>query len=363
MLFDYGATMGIDINKDLFALVQSYILNQRFPMGYYSEGVAVLDNYVFNHGHKGFNVAGTWAVVRGNRNDRIYLTGGEKIHGVDKPWRLTIDGFVESSGGGGGMISDNYSRAFDLAGKNLWIDGNTYNNLGSRPGNDGEGILCQFHNGTHWYSWAATRNRHDQGDGQRSYIGSWDSETAGMLIAWNKTAGWVGVQGGTTADIAVVGNDAGEGVRVPQRSTAVTQPAGQPAAPTLVKVEVYADDRANDAAKISWTDGSDNEIGFRIDRRIDGGSWTAVAYRPPHVDGSPMNPQAWVDFMAPAQRRLEYRVAAIAVDDGNTGASAPAGLVVLNLTPQAPATRRTRTTRPATMKAWEDADAPVRSFK
>ncbi len=364
VMFDYGRTIGIDVNKDLYALIQSYLLERQRGTGYYSEGVAVLDNYVFNHGHKGFNLSANWGVVRNNRDKRTYLAGGKSVYGLTAPWRLTLDGFVESSGGGGGMVSDNYSRAFDMAGRNLWIDSNQYDNLGSRPGNDGEGILCQPHNGTHWYSWAVTHNHHDKGDGQNGYIASWDSETAGMLIAWNKTAGWVGLLGGQNVDIAVVDNQAGEGARLPNRGTnPVTQSSGDPAAPKNVIAEVYRDGRMSDAVKITWEDASNNEIGFRVDRRIDGGKWTPIAYRPPHVEGSPMNPQAWVDFLSPPGKKLEYRVAAINASDDDKGASSATAVVTLSPTEPtpAPAARPGKTT-PRPQHKWEDPTSrPVRN--
>ena len=49
------------------------------------------------------------------------------------------------------------SRAFDLGGGPIWIDGCTMNNTVSHPGNDGEGILCQRHGGTDVYSWGGGR--------------------------------------------------------------------------------------------------------------------------------------------------------------------------------------------------------------
>lgn len=323
VLFDYGRVLGIDINKDMLATMQG-LLEDRNSGGFFAEGVVVQDNYVFNHGHKGFNLSGKWMVVRRNYNARKMLKSGEDPYGIGD-WRLTLEGFVESAGGGGGMISDNYSRAFDLAGRNLWVDGNYYENLGSSPGNDGEGILCQHHNGTHWYSWAVTHNRHQKGDGKSGYIGAWATRMHGALIAWNETAGWVGIAASNdTADLAFVANEA-ESVKYGKRELVVEPPRGVPKAPGTVKADLYE----RDAVLIEWQDNADNEIGFRIERRIEDGPWCAIAYRPPRIEGSQDNPQTWVDFLAPCGRPLRYRVVAISVKDSDQGASEAVGPVVI----------------------------------
>ena len=325
VMWDYGRTMGVNVNKDMLSMVRETLLD--LPAGgYYEEGVAVLDNFVFNHGHKGFNLSGQWGVVRGNRNERIFQKGDDDIYGLGGDWRLTLDGFTESSPGGGGMISDNLARAFDMAGRNLWIDANSFNNTGSDPGNDGEGILCQLHGGTHWLSWALTRNVNEGsvGGNGKGFMGAFAVETLGALIAWNKTSGWVGaLNPGKFADLAFVANEAGQGIRCQDK--AVTESKGVPAPPKDVKAESYQ----GDAVKVTWTDASDNEIGFRVDRQMAGGKWTPIAYRPPHVEGSAQNPQAWVDFLAPAGQPLQYRVVAINAEDKDDGASAPTGAVTL----------------------------------
>jgi hypothetical protein len=282
----------------------------------------VRDNWVYNHGHKGFNIAGSWVTIANNRNERDYLQGGKDIYGLGSDWVLTLDGNLRANAGGNGTISDNLSRAFDLAGKNLWIDGNSFNNVGSDPGNDGEGILCQKHGGTDLYSWAVTRNKHERGNGEKSYIGGWDVKVAGCLIAWNETSGWVGqtkVSLTESSDEAYVANKA-EKVNAPKNSAALIEcPPNAPAAPREVKAELHN----RDAIKITWADASDNEIGYRVDRSLDGKTWAPIAYRPPRIQGSADNPQAWIDFTAPPGRALLYRVAAINCEDNAAGASAP----------------------------------------
>lgn len=156
------------------------------PRGF-EEGVVVRDNWVYNHGHKGFNISGTWVTIKDNHNERDYLREGDDVYGVGSNWMLTLDGILRTSGGAGN-ISDHLSRAFDLGGQNVWVDGNFFNNVGSAPGNDGEGILCQAHGGTNLSSWGVTRNKHVKGTGQESYIGGWGVEVHGCLIAWNETA-------------------------------------------------------------------------------------------------------------------------------------------------------------------------------
>jgi hypothetical protein len=303
VLFDYNRGMGIDVNKDLLALLQSELLN-RESGGFFEEGVAVLDNFVFNHGHKGYSASGKWCVLQNNRNERVFLRSGEDPGGLGG-WRLTLDGFTESAGGGGGMISDNYCRAFDVCGRCLWIDGNSYNNLGSSPGNDGEAICCQLHAGTHYHSWAVTRNRLDP-DSRKGSICAFDVDMLGALVAWNQ-APELGFMGRQTrrADIAFVANHQ---ERLHACAEALVWPApGKPAAPEDVKAAAI---EAGDAVNITWRDASTNEVGFRVERRIATGRWRTIAYRPPRIEGAPENPQTWVDFLAPRGQPLSYRVAA-----------------------------------------------------
>ncbi|MGC9455609.1 MAG: hypothetical protein ACP5HU_12215 [Phycisphaerae bacterium] len=325
VLWDYGRNMGIDVNKDLLGMVRD---EGQCP-GLFEPGIVVRDNWVFNHGHKGFNVSGMWVTLLNNHNERVYLreprgnaTGPYGLSG----WNLTLDGFTESSPGGGGMISDNLSRAFDLGGRCMWIGHNWYNNLGSDPGNDGEGILCQLHGGTHLLSWAATHNTHVRDEGEGGYIGAWAVTVHGWLIAWNDIAGWVGsVNGNDVRDAAYVANKAGGGVRTASEAAITSPPRGVPSAPTNVTADVYE----GDAVVVSWTDTADSEIGFRVERMVGDGEWTVIAYRPPHVQGTEDNPQKWVDFTAPSGRRLRYRVVAVNVDDSDAGASGPTAPIVI----------------------------------
>jgi hypothetical protein len=326
-LFDYGRTCGIDINKDLLI---SAAADGTCP-GYFEEGVVVRDNFVFNHGHKGYNISGKWVTITGNRNERIFLRAGENVYGLGAGWILTRDGYEVSV-----AASDNLSRAFDLAGRNLWIDGNTFNNTGSSPGNDGEGILCQTAGGTQLYSWAITHNIHTRDKGVPSSMGGSEVDCHGLLIAWNQTAGWVGnsVKRNDVkmTDCAFVANKCERALPDPKTIARLelpvpltASPADAPKPPTRVAASVYQED----AVKITWTDASDNEVGFRVDRRIGDGKWQVIAYRPPRIQGDADNPQEWVDFTAPARKELTYRVVAISADDTDKGASTPTEAVTL----------------------------------
>ena len=351
VMWDYSRTMGLDINKELLGMVRAKVLEEHRG-GYFEEGVVVRDNWVFNHGHKGFNVSGKWCTIRDNRNERMYLKGGAPVLGVDGGWRLTLDGFTESSAGGGGMISDNLARAFDVAGEGLWIHGNTWNNTGSDPGNDGEGICCQAHGGTDIASWAITHNRRDRDSlGDDGWIGGWAVRCRGLLVAWNETAGFAGAMGldKGCGNIAVVANRSARGHPDPAEiaETGLTNvllvQEGQPFAPRITNVEPYE----GDAVRVTWQDQSGflgpdgkgrhplrnsaatGEVGFRVDRRIDDGAWHTIAYRPPQMQPDELNPPVWIDFLAPRGRALTYRVAAISANDGDAGASAPSEPVTL----------------------------------
>jgi hypothetical protein len=325
VLFDYNYACGIDVNKDLLGLVRAEVLDPAQGKGYFEEGVLVRDNYVYNYGHKGFNVSGRWVAILNNRNERMVYReplNPYLLHG----WKLTLDGFSEVCGGGPGGVSDTLSRAFDLGGQHLWVDGNFYNNTGS-AGNDGEGILCQSHGGTQIYSWAITRNRHEQGVGQAGYMGGWAVPAHGCLIAWNELPGWVGQAASSTElDCAYIANKAGK-VSVGKGGTALTQPPeGRPSAPGDVKAQPYG----KDAVKITWTDTAANEIGFRVQRSLDGGrNWATLAYRPPQIQAAPANPPAWADFNLPPGKPAIYRVVAVNADDKDDGASAPTAPITL----------------------------------
>ncbi len=333
-IYDYGKPIGIDVNKNLLGLCR----DEGRCRGYFEPGVAVWDNRVYNHANKGYEVAGRWVTLRRNLNERDYLrSGSPKAYGIDG-WTLTLDGRTPAKG-----ASDNMSRGYDLGGGPLWIDGCTLNNTGSDPGNDGEGILCQRHGGTDIHSWAITRNAHDQGEGEPGYFGGYDVHCYGLMICWNRTPGWVGnAKAGEQYDCTFTPNQS-SGIKVaefgeykgkvggrhtgtPPVADVLTEPPERiPTPPADAKAEIFE----GDAVKISWSDTSDAELGFRVERRIEDGPWHTVAYRPRRSRGHPNNPQEWVDFCAPPRRTLTYRVVACDAADSDKAACPPTAPIVI----------------------------------
>lgn len=316
VMWDYNRVTGLDINKDMLGIVRS-ALTDMMDRGYYEEGVVIRDNWVFNHGLKGYNISGRWMTVEDNKNDRYVIKEGKPVLGVEEGWELTLDGFIESSMGGGGMVSDNMARAFDVAGGPMWIDGNWYRNTGSFPGNDGEGILCQGHGGTHVSSWAITRNTCPEAGGNgKGYILAYRVPVHGLFIAWNDIISSLGaVRCPVESDAVYVANKAGSYKGKGHENP----PEGEPEPPADVTAEKYE----GDAVSIAWKDASTNEVAFRVDRKIGDGEWHVIAYRPPQIEQHPENPPKWVDFTAPPRKPLVYRVAAISKEDSDKGASEP----------------------------------------
>ena len=319
--YNYNYTTGIDVNKEL--------LN---PYGnkmaaYFEEHGVVRDNFVYNHGRKGFNLSGKWMEIRNNTNQRDYL--GTVVPADSGPasgesYFLTLDGYVEARPGGPGDISDTLSRAFDLGGGPLWVDGNRYGGeWGSThsDGNDGEGILCQAHGGTQIYSWAVTWN-----DGRSGYMAGYDVNHYGSLWGWNQSVGNIGnVKAGEMYDSAIV-NNTGPTVATTGGTPVLTADPGQPAAPVNIAATT-----AGDHVEITWEDISDLETGFRVERSVDGGPWTVIAYRPRQEHGMTRNPPAWHDLRAPRGRALQYRVRATDWEDNSSAVSAETPPVTLPL--------------------------------
>ena len=103
-------------------------------------------------------------------------------------------------------------------------------------------------------------------------------------------------------------------------------PGGKCKPPRDVRAEVVE----NSAIRITWTDASDNEGGFRVDRKIGGAAWTPIAYRPPRIQGHPENPQQWIDYLAPPGKPLSYRVVSVDEKDSDEGASTPTDSVEIH---------------------------------
>jgi len=318
--FDYGTTCGIDINKEMLANASA---NGTCP-GYFEEGIVVRDNYVYNHGHTGFNISGNWVSITGNFNDRDFLRSSDA--GV-----LTLNGYELAT-----PTSDTKSRAFDLAGRNLWVDGNRYTNTGSFPGVEGDGIVGGAPGGTPIFSWAITHNTGTRGSGSPGNIGGKDIDCHGLLVGWNTTAGSTGCaivkEEPKLTDCAFVGNksarvvpDAKTIARLKLPAPLTAAGAVPPTAPTGVKAELL---ESNDAVKITWSGGK-GAVAIRVERKIGESTWQPIAYRPPLLQGDAENPSAWVDFTAPTGKPLIYRVVAVDVDDSAKATSEPTAATML----------------------------------
>ncbi|MGC9341993.1 MAG: fibronectin type III domain-containing protein [Bacteroidales bacterium] len=269
LVFDYADVNSIDVNKT-YLNITSNKLSQ--TGGYWEKGVIIKDNWFYNHGRKGMDVSGYWTIIRNNHNERDYLQEGDDVYGLGGGWELTLDGYNESGGS-----SDNESRAYDMAGKALWIDGNSWNNTGSNPGNDGESILCQAHGGTQIHSWAVTHNKYaaSYNESNKGYLSGYDVSNYGMLVAWNDTKGSVGnlngKDGDQLIDCAFIASGSYESVVISGDhsilDTITKCPSGSQVPPVNVNAVAVED---SSYIRIQWKDNGDNEIGFRVDRKESG---------------------------------------------------------------------------------------------
>ncbi len=313
LLFDYGKIFGLDINKGYLNPFNNNV------MGYKHENVVVRDNFVYNHGSKGFELSGKWLLVRNNINERDFLQEGADIYGLGSGWELTLDGFNESQPGGSGKVSDNLSRAFDMAGAYGWIDSNYYNNTGSNPGNDGEGILWQAHGGMSTIeSFSITRN-----EGLSGYMAGYDVSQYGALWAWNKPEAVGNYKAGDMYDVSIVENNAAPITTTTEYSVLDSCPSGTLAAPSGVSADLSP---GKSFVEISWSDNSDSEIGFRLERKVGAsGNWETISYRPrqDNINSSPgtYHELRWRDYMPARGVDNYYRVVAVNCDDDDAGAS------------------------------------------
>lgn len=347
ILFDYGYTIGVDVNKSLASqLINRCNLNTGI---YYEPDLVLQDNWVYNHGNKAYEFCAKWGIVRRNINARDNLLENQPFQHLPGGWRIAIDGALRAN-----QIDDNMSRFMDFGGWNLWMDGNWWNNTGSNPGNDGEGMLIQRHGAVETFSFAYPHNR--QGlDGELGYIAPWNTHVFGLLHYNNIIRGQTGILGAvrdTIADVSAVFNY--------NRSTGNPIVASQPnvnqnnvvydfladcnlPAPTPPANVQIVPDTSGTAMVISYSDNTPNEFGYRIDRRVQGtNDWTVVAYRPRkesntvwdyhgndngnrnldcRVGPTELNPTEWYDYLAPRGVQLEYRVTALDCGNSDAGAS------------------------------------------
>jgi hypothetical protein len=331
ILFDYSQVIGIDVNKNHYALCQP----TEPGSGYYEPNVQVRDNYVFNRGSHGYTISGQWAVVENNYNQRFYYgTVVPAAYGIPgyagtESVVCTKDGFGTYNAESG---TDFNSRGYDFGGRNLWVGNNGVVNTGS-IGNDGEAFMGQRYLGFEVYSWAFTDNRHGQENsgngtqGETGWIGSYDMQNYGFLALRNTTPGWVGhAKAGSNNlyDFSLVVNSAGSGLKTDaggESDVDTSDHAGNVVQPIFTVTA-----QPDGSRLIEWNDTAGNELGFRVARRIGGGLWHTIAYRPRQsllgsaqgtdpwssTPVSGLNPPSWRDYTIPAAAgSVEYAVIAI----------------------------------------------------
>jgi len=283
LIYDYANAIGIDVNKNLLsACANRTVVNDM--EGFYEPNVIIRDNWIYNHGNKGIEVAGTWVVVKNNVNYRHHLGLSNPYPYLatdnNKQTHYALDGWDYSTSE---TASDLMARFIDYGGHNVWFDDNAWCGTGSR-GNDGEGILAQRHNGIEVYSVAITNNKQaDYNNGESGYIGPYDTWVIGLFQGWNTIMGKVGAnvcdqKPNYAEDISHVENYDLNGtpslyycgpswvntnsMEAPQ-DWMNTCPTFDPTAPVINKILYNA---TTGAVEIAWTD-VDNETAYRVDRR------------------------------------------------------------------------------------------------
>lgn len=398
VLFDYANHLGVDINKSNFAGKHDDPAVITPGSGYAFENIVVRDNWVFNRGNKNFEISGKWVTILNNHAEKYnigrifpydYVSNPDVIAGSTTDTGVGMAG-VSFDGWDYQHVStssDYMNRGFDLAGRNLWVGRNTLVNSGS-IGGDGEGIIGLEHNRVGAYSWAFTDSMHGRADkgpgtfGELGWIGTWNMQQFGLLLLRNWSHGNVGVFSAHNAsgpntglnwvlDASVVGGNPGPGglssisLAGPGPNSPVDYVSLDHFDSVSAPVSVTAQVQTDNGVRIEWVDTAENELGFRIERRVDGGAWRTIAYRPrsnmlktitdvqdpleinrstgsslvpESTMISTLNPQAWVDYLAPgaSAASIQYRVIAInSADDLSTGVSAVAA-VDLGAPPVAP---------------------------
>jgi hypothetical protein len=372
VLFDYANHIGIDVNKSNYGGNQDNVSVVTEGTGYYLPNVIIRDNWVFSRGNKGFEISGQYVTIQNNHNERYYTANifpydyitnpgaypaATPASGIDAEG-ISFDGWTWQSSE---TASDYMSRGYDLGGNNLWADRNSVINTGSR-GNDGEGIMGQRHNNIETFSWAFTYNVQNQVNkgpgtfGEPGWIGIYDMHAGGFLSLHNATNGTHGIlkaESNWILDATVTPNAGAGSTATPDTLHAAGTDyqvihSGAVNAPVNVQAAFI---NGGKAVEITWEDAATNELGFRVDRRLAGGEWMPVAYRPAQSLGKGsgvtytksdpdwvypnINPEKWVDYTVAEGTSVDYRVVAInADDDASTGVSdvvslgAPPSLIV-----------------------------------
>lgn len=339
--YDYAKTHGIDVNKQAVGNAQNRTSLTESP--YYLENVIIRDNWVYNHGSKGFEFAGKWVIVKGNRNERDYLADGDNVYNLPYVNLNTFHEYAIPDVNG-----DNMSRGYDYGGWNAWIDSNYYSNVGSTPGNDGEGIMCQRHGGVEVFSMAITNN--SQSVTGKGYMAAYDVHTIGFLQMWNLTKFVGNYKANTMSDVTILenynvanpsqllynANGNGPLMYLTGASANVVDTMLFCSAPTSPVDSLIVTKRPY-AVHLRWRDNADNEAGYRIERSINGGPWRTVVIRPRQKtnllftyrdlsNGGSINPPTrfnepeWIDYNLPTSAGGQYRVVTMTCDPNDTSA-------------------------------------------
>jgi len=305
--YDYARSIGFDVNKSLNGQRGNRCILTGPDKGpYYCDNVIMQDNYTWQHGNKGYEGAGKWSVFRRNIRTGHQLLAAygssisDDVYGFgtafnnNKGWRNTLNGYAECK-----PTDDNMDRGMDMAGWNLWIDGNHCENQKSWPGNDGEGILWQRMNTVEVFSVAVTNN--SQGF-PGSYVYPYDCHVLGMIQSGNTgfSIGNYCKAGDRQEDFSAVANDrtitsacTGGDAADMMFDQDCTGPAN--GAPSNFSV-VYDNERKCNI--ITWTDNATNEYGFSVERREIGATdWTVIAIRSRNETGGESglnNPDGWI---------------------------------------------------------------------
>lgn len=384
VMYDYARSIGFDINKSLASQRENRCVLEADinKSSLYSDNVVVQDNYTYQHGNKGYEMAGKWFVLKRNvRTGNIlsaynhcYKCGNDIVS--DNVYGLTPNvnfiggkyrGWFNSLDGGSDCkyTDDNMSRAMDLAGWNSWFDANYWDQTGSNPGVDGEGLLYQAQGCVEVFSVAETNNKQGIcGGSAGGYIAPYNVHLIGMLQGWNDNTriGSYCKSGDRHEDISIVGNTNTIGIwdctagdvkdwfkDADCSSTPIT-------APSNLLVVYDANKKCN---IVKWTDNATNEVGFKVERRELGQTqWSTVCFRPRNQTGGisgtdpitgqsnptgwvwvptdlsafdadsrcanqniDINTQDWRDYLIASGKQYEYRVIAMGCDQSDLSAS------------------------------------------
>jgi hypothetical protein len=304
LVYDYANAIGIDVNKNLMSACANRALFSQ-EKGYYEPNIIIRDNWIYNHGNKGIEVAGKWVTVKGNVNYRHHLglsvaypyISTDQLH-------YAMDGWDWSNSE---SASDLMARFIDYGGQNLWFDDNRWCGTGSK-GNDGEGILLQRLNGVEVYSVAITNNKQaNLNNGELGYIGPWDAYVIGLFQGWNSIMGSVGAQvcgthanytedfsqienynlSGAPSPIACVGTAVNTAAMNTPQDWQDGCPTNNPGVP-VIKSATYNSNTG--AVELIWDDVT-GETAYRVDRRKAGTTeWYTIAYRPRNETKTSVNP-------------------------------------------------------------------------